>query len=243
MTWSIHHVNLEAEDVAGTALWYRDMLGMQLNGWAFPETRGYLPGDPDKLQLFGDGRQTHTGLHLIKPDPEFATKNDMAHNPSVGGHIAIEVDDLAAVAARLTSAGVAFSLTGEFAIPGMRHLYVEDPEGNLLEINERLAVTAAPSPVQHIVLCALATGSEAAFDALARALDALRSKLLMGPMRWGPDVSPEGLGRGFTAGFVIDFPSEAARDAYLSDADHQALGAQLVALCEGGVEGLLVVDF
>jgi catechol 2,3-dioxygenase-like lactoylglutathione lyase family enzyme len=29
-------------------------------------------------------------------------------------------------------------VTGEFAIPGLRHVYVNDPEGNLLEINGRV---------------------------------------------------------------------------------------------------------
>lgn len=58
----------------------------------------------------------------------------------------------------------------------------------------------------------------------------------------GPDVSPEGMQRGLTQGFCIDFVDEAARDAYLVDPDHQALGAQLVAATENGRDGLYVVD-
>ncbi|MEL7211617.1 MAG: VOC family protein [Pseudomonadota bacterium] len=138
MSWSIHHVNLEARDVRKTAGFYAAMLGMEEHAWAFPASRGYLPGDPDKLALFGDRRDSHSGLHLIAPDAEFAAKNDLTHNPSVGGHVAFEVDDLEAVIARLRAAGIRYSLTGEFAIPGMRHLYVEDPDGNLIEVNERL---------------------------------------------------------------------------------------------------------
>lgn len=138
MSWSIHHVNLEARDVRKAAAFYGTILGMEQQGWTFPRSRGYLPGDPDKLALFGDGRQSHTGLHLIAPDADFAKKNELTHNPSVGGHVAFQVDDLGAVIRRLQAAGIRYSLTGEFAIPGMRHLYVEDPEGNLLEINETL---------------------------------------------------------------------------------------------------------
>lgn len=138
MAWSIHHVNLQARDVRRTVAFYTDILGMTERDWVFPETRGYLPGDPDKLALLADGREGHTGLHLIAPDPEFASKNNLIHNPSVGGHVAIHVDDLQAVIDRLTAAGVPFSVTGEFAIPGLRHVYVEDPEGNLLEINGRV---------------------------------------------------------------------------------------------------------
>jgi catechol 2,3-dioxygenase-like lactoylglutathione lyase family enzyme len=138
MDWSIHHVNLEARDVQATARFYATMLGMAQSDWVFPASRGYLPGSPDKLALFGDGRDRHSGLHLIAPDEAFAAKNDMTHNPSIGGHVAFQVSDLDAVVARLKAAGIRYSLTGEFAIPGMRHLYVEDPAGNLIEVNERL---------------------------------------------------------------------------------------------------------
>lgn len=138
MSWSIHHVNLQAKDVRATAAFYSSVLGMTEATWAFPQTRGYLPGDPDKLALMGDGRDSHSGLHLIAPDPTFADKNNLIYNPSVGGHVAFQVDDLDAVIARLTAAGIPHSVTGEFAIPGLRHVYVTDPEGNLIEINGRL---------------------------------------------------------------------------------------------------------
>lgn len=60
--------------------------------------------------------------------------------------------------------------------------------------------------------------------------------------RAGPNESPEGLHRGFLDGFVIGFDSPEARDRYLEDSEHKALGARLVAMIEGGVEGLLVFD-
>jgi len=138
MTWSIHHVNLQARDVRRAAAFYTSILGMGEGGWTFPATRGYIPGSPDRLALFPDGRQSHTGLHLIAPDPEFATRNNLAHNPSIGGHVAIEVPDLKAVIRRLEAAGIRYSDAGVFAIPGVWNIYVEDPEGNLLEINQRV---------------------------------------------------------------------------------------------------------
>ena len=242
MAWSIHHVNLEARNVPETARFYTDILGMTLGTWAFPETRGYLPGDPDKLALLGDGREGHTGLHLIAPDPEFAVKNNMTHNPSIGGHVALQVDDLDGVIARLTAAGVSHSVTGEFAIPGLRHVYVEDPEGNLLEINGR--VRPAPDPVRHIVLCQMKPGvPEAEIDTLWAELEALRAAVAgMGPVRAGPNHSPEDAGRGYTHAFTIDFESAAARDAYLVHPAHIAAGARLAQMCEGGAQGICVLD-
>ena len=138
MSWSIHHVNLEAKDVRTAAAFYATILGMAEGSWTFPESRGYIPAAPDRLALFPDGRQSHTGLHLIKADPEFAGRNGLSHNPSVGGHVAIEVTDLKAVLRRLDAAGIRYSDAGVFAIPGVWNVYVEDPEGNLLEINQRV---------------------------------------------------------------------------------------------------------
>ena len=59
---------------------------------------------------------------------------------------------------------------------------------------------------------------------------------------FGSNVSPEGLAQGFDTGFTIDFADAAARDAYLVDPGHQALGARLVVAAEGGLKGLIVLD-
>ena len=59
----------------------------------------------------------------------------------------------------------------------------------------------------------------------------------------GPQVSPESLGRGFTHAFTCDFTDAAARDAYLIHPRHEAVGAEIVAAADGGLDGLTVVDF
>jgi hypothetical protein len=73
-------------------------------------------------------------------------------------------------------------------------------------------------------------------------LAALAGHLRIDAMSFGPNISPEGLHQGFVDGFTMDFPDEAARDAYLIDPAHQAAGARLVASLEGGIAGLLVFD-
>jgi hypothetical protein len=75
-------------------------------------------------------------------------------------------------------------------------------------------------------------------------LTALRPKLPgMHEVQAGRNVSPEGLGKGFADGFVIDFDTAAARDAYLEHPEHKAVGARIVAGAAGGSAGLLVFDF
>lgn len=59
---------------------------------------------------------------------------------------------------------------------------------------------------------------------------------------FGPNISPEGLARGFNDGFVMDLADEAARDRYLVHPAHQAAGSKLVAALQGGTDGLIVFD-
>ena len=80
--------------------------------------------------------------------------------------------------------------------------------------------------------CVAGLVGAAASTALPRALRAAE----------GDDIPPEGIGRGFTHGFTMDFADVAARDAYLPHPDHKAAGARLRAAAEGGREGLLVID-
>ena len=56
---------------------------------------------------------------------------------------------------------------------------------------------------------------------------------------WGPDISPEGIAQGHSHAFVLTFPSEAARNAYLPHPKHQAFVQWIGAF----VEKALVVDY
>ena len=56
------------------------------------------------------------------------------------------------------------------------------------------------------------------------------------------NVTVEPLSRGFDDLFWFDFADEATRDAYLIHPAHQAVGAQIVAETEGGIEGVFVFD-
>ena len=59
----------------------------------------------------------------------------------------------------------------------------------------------------------------------------------------GADSSPEGLQRGNSHGFTVDFRDAAARDAYLPHLEHQKVGAMIVAAAVGGIDGVTVLDW
>jgi len=51
-------------------------------------------------------------------------------------------------------------------------------------------------------------------------------------LTWGPNISPEGLDRGFTHSFIMTFDNVAARDAYLRHPAHQSALTAAVPLLE-----------
>lgn len=59
----------------------------------------------------------------------------------------------------------------------------------------------------------------------------------------GGNASPEGLGKGYNSGFIIDFADVGARDAYLVHPAHEKAGGRIVAAAEGGIDGVFVYDF
>ncbi len=61
-------------------------------------------------------------------------------------------------------------------------------------------------------------------------------------VKYGPNVSPEGLHGGFADGFIVTFESPEARDNYLVAPEHVAVGERIVASTDGGLAGLMVFD-
>jgi hypothetical protein len=100
----------------------------------------------------------------------------------------------------------------------------------------------APVPrVHHLVVLKFRPETTAKTVAeLFRALADLR-KVIPGIEHFcgGPYSSPEGLNQGFTHGFVITFTSPAARDAYLTHPEHEAVKHRFLP----GVEQVIAFDF
>ena len=99
--------------------------------------------------------------------------------------------------------------------------------------------------IRHVVLFKLKPGVDAkTVDQVLSALKDLQTKIPgILSISTGHDNSPEGLQRGHTHGFTVDFIDAAARDAYLPHPAHETVGAMIVGITEGGVNGICVVDW
>ncbi|MEM8952039.1 MAG: VOC family protein [Pseudomonadota bacterium] len=139
MSWMLHHINVPALKVQETKAFLRDMIGLREGQWTYPDRPGELHHDEDSIAYFGTENR---GLHVVRQVTSFASDNGFMHNPTVGGHFAISVPDLAAVRSRLDAAGVLYSDAGVYAMAGVHQIYVYDSSFNVIEVNQ----TVAPLP-------------------------------------------------------------------------------------------------
>ena len=133
--WKLHHVNLQSADVRKSAEFLIETLGLEEGSWRAPEKKGDFSIEPSDLSVFPIGA-FNGGLHIIKPDPGFALRNNFAHNPSIGGHPAIAVEDIEAVKRRLEEEDILVTDAGTYAMAFMHQIYCLDPSGNVIEINQ-----------------------------------------------------------------------------------------------------------
>jgi hypothetical protein len=99
--------------------------------------------------------------------------------------------------------------------------------------------------IRHIVLVRFAASlAQSEIDKVFASLQGLKDRI-PGILAFsgGANNSPEPLTRGYTHAFTVDFVDTAARDAYLPHPAHVEVAGALVAATDGGVDGILVLDY
>ena len=100
---------------------------------------------------------------------------------------------------------------------------------------------AADGPIRHVVHFKFkADATQEQIATIEKEFAALKTKIsAVESLEWGTDVSPEGLGKGYTHCWIVTFKNAADRDTYLKHADHTAF----VSILKPIMEDALVVDF
>ena len=98
--------------------------------------------------------------------------------------------------------------------------------------------------IEHCVFCAIPVSvSEADVADVMKRLGGLKDQVEgMVSFRSGPNRDYENKSGKYTHGFVCTFRDREAHLAYERHPAHQAAGRDLVALCEGGYDGIIVFD-
>jgi len=99
--------------------------------------------------------------------------------------------------------------------------------------------------IQHLVLLKIRRDvPKKQVDALFELLAGMK-KVMPGLASFagGPYSSPEGLHKGFTHGFAMTFENAQARDGYLTHPEHVKIKERVLAVLDGGLDGVVAFDF
>lgn len=121
MISGIHHATFLSSDLPRSRAFYEDVLGLQL-----ASNRPQMSFDGVWYDI-AQNQQIHL---MLLPDPAAGV-----HRPAHGGrdrHVALAVNDLSQLRARLDAAGVAYTQSQS----GRNALFCRDPDGNALEFIE-----------------------------------------------------------------------------------------------------------
>ncbi|MGV8936309.1 MAG: Dabb family protein [Allorhizobium sp.] len=83
------------------------------------------------------------------------------------------------------------------------------------------------------------TEKQAIYDGIIALMDVIPGMI---EVKYGSNISPEGLNGGFVDGFIVKFEDSLVRDYYLKHPDHVTVGDRLVKATDGGLSGVLVFD-
>ena len=117
---ALDHVNIETEDVDGTARFYAEILGL---------TSGKRPefGRPGHW-MYANGQPV---IHLITPDPGNAMVTG-SHDAAIS-HFALRIENYDDAMAHLDRHGIGYQ-KADVSGTAMRQLFFDDPNGVLVEL-------------------------------------------------------------------------------------------------------------
>jgi glyoxylase I family protein len=137
----MHHIGLNCRDPLAIERWYAKHFG-------FERLRVYLPG-PDQVVVIGNGGVALELFPAVGEAPPPGERDGPTHRGV--RHVAFLVDDLDA---KLAEMGDDARVTlgpldmGGF-IEGMRVVWISDPEGNIVELNQGYEDEKDPPPLDR----------------------------------------------------------------------------------------------
>ncbi|MGD9959366.1 VOC family protein [Nocardioides sp.] len=157
MKLRLHHVNVVSDEMDELKSFYRDVLSLDQLPMIIEDVKDQAPltGSEDEGELlrrsnasifdstnaafFDASGQDDMQIHIGIRQPYLSAQLGHVVNPVLTGHFAFRTDDLDAVRKALNDAGIAFSDYGEWVIKGWDQIFLYDPAGNVVEIQQVLS--------------------------------------------------------------------------------------------------------
>ena len=134
MKLELHHINLSTQDVKKLETFYRDILFLDTQNDDLPtleKKKGYS-GD---VSFVGDGK---VQMHLAQKDLSVNFKTGHYINPVEKGHIAYRTDDIEAFKKHLKENNIEFTDWGDIGVSGWHQIFFYDPDGNIIEVHQKI---------------------------------------------------------------------------------------------------------
>ena len=134
MKLELHHINLSTQDVKKLETFYKDILFLDTQSNDLPvleKKKGYS-GD---VSFVGDGK---VQMHLAQKDLSVNFKTGHFINPVEKGHIAYRTDDIEAFKKHLKENNIEFTDWGDIGVSGWHQIFFYDPDGNIIEVHQKI---------------------------------------------------------------------------------------------------------
>ena len=134
MKLELHHINLSTQDVKKLETFYKDILclGTQSDDLPTLEKKKGYSGD---VSFVGDGK---VQMHLAQKDLSVNFKTGHFINPVEKGHIAYRTDDIEAFKKHLKENNIEFTDWGDIGVSGWHQIFFYDPDGNIIEVHQKI---------------------------------------------------------------------------------------------------------
>lgn len=133
-----HHIAISVQDMASMVQFYRDLMGFEVewdmdhrSGEAMSAVVGMPGADAHMVMLKGFGMHIEL-FHYHTPRGQEVRSRRQCDFGLI--HLAFQVGDIHAFHARLSAAGASFNCPPKNLRPGVRATYMQDPEGNTVEL-------------------------------------------------------------------------------------------------------------
>jgi len=142
MELKLHHLNYSTKDVGATADFYRSLFNLK-PVLAHSHNQIRSQGYDRKVEFLTDGT---TEFHIASQDLGVAFRTKQSLNPLDRGHIAFRTDDIEAFKAMLREKNVPFADYGVWAMGGWYQIFLQDPDGTIIEVHQADYKPAANQP-------------------------------------------------------------------------------------------------
>ena len=137
MSFKFHHVNFCTDDLPRLTGFYKTLFEL---GTINASTHTVISRQRDdraytgKVDFLTDG---NIEFHWAERDLETAFKMKQAINPMSLGHYCFRTDDIKAFMRKCDQMGIRYSDYGCWAIPGWHQVFLQDPDGRVIEVHQQ----------------------------------------------------------------------------------------------------------